>query len=186
MWSHGKYKALNMPFGSSYGHQNWESGNLQWGNPTFKVMWPFDYMVTWQIQKTYVCTSAIPMATKLGRVLTYVGRSQIHSQVTFWSRVHLTNVKPYICISAVSGHQTWQHSNLRWGNPTFKAKWPFDYVVTWEIEKTYTFTSAISVATKLGRVVTYTGGIRPLNSCNLLITRSCERWKTLQLSFHNS
>ena len=133
MWSHGKYKALNMPFGSSYGHQNWESGNLQWGNPTFKVMWPFDYMVTWQIQKTYVCTSAIPMATKLGRVVTYIGRSQIHSQVTFWSRVHLTNVKPYICISAVS-MATKLGSIVTWGGGTQPSK-PSDLLITWSREK---------------------------------------------------
>ena len=45
--------------------------NLQSGNSTFKVTWPFDYVVTWQMKKIYICTFAIPMAIKLGRVVVY-------------------------------------------------------------------------------------------------------------------
>ena len=36
-WSREKCKALYMPFRDTYGHQNWQSGNLGWENPTFKV-----------------------------------------------------------------------------------------------------------------------------------------------------
>ena len=83
-------------------------------------------------------------------------------------------------------HQTWQSSYLRWENPTFKITWPFDYMVTWQMKKTYIFTSTISMATKLGRVVTCSWKIPSTKSYDLLITRSRDKWKILQLSFHNT
>ena len=42
----------------------------------------------------------MPMATKLGRVVTYGGWTHGLIQVTFLSRGHLTNEKPYNCIFA--------------------------------------------------------------------------------------
>ena len=50
-WLHDKCKALYLPFYNPYSHQNWQSGNLRWGNPTFQVTWPFHYVVTWQMKK---------------------------------------------------------------------------------------------------------------------------------------
>ena len=70
-WSLAKCKTLYLHFCNIYGHQTWQSRNLRWVEPTSKVTWPFDYVVTWQIQKTYVCTSAKPMTIKTGRVVTY-------------------------------------------------------------------------------------------------------------------
>ena len=36
-------------FHNTYSHQTWQSSNLRLGDPTFKVIWPFDYVVTWQM-----------------------------------------------------------------------------------------------------------------------------------------
>ena len=75
-WSRDKCKALYLPFHNTYGPQNWQSGDLQWGNPTFKVTWPFDDVVRWQMKKTYICTFVISMATKFDRVVACEGWNQ--------------------------------------------------------------------------------------------------------------
>ena len=126
-------KNLYLLFRNAYGHQNWRNNNLGWGNPTFKVMWPFDYVVTWQTQKTYL----------------------------FFHNTY--------------GFQTWQNSNLQWQDPTFKVTWSFDCMVTWQIQKKYLHLHNTK-ATKLGRVLTYIGGIPSTTSSNLLIS-----WKTKNL-----
>ena len=46
--------------------------------------WPFDYLVTWEKKKNYICNSALPMVNKLGRVVTYGGENQLpKSRVLF-------------------------------------------------------------------------------------------------------
>ena len=45
-WSHDKYKTLYLHFWSTYGHKTGQSSNFRWENPTFKVTWPFNYVVT--------------------------------------------------------------------------------------------------------------------------------------------
>ena len=117
-WSRDKCKALYLPFHNTYGPQNWQSGDLQWGNPTFKVTWPFDDVVRWQMKKTYICTCNI-------------------------------------CICNIYGYQIWQSSSLWRMEPTFKVTWPSDSVVTWQMEITCVCTSAILMAIKVGRVLTY-------------------------------
>ena len=91
-----KYRALYLPFRNTYGHQNWQSGNLRWGSPTFKVTWSFVYVVTWLKEKTYICTSAISMTTKLGRVLTWGWGTQSSKLVNFWLCGHMTKEKNLI------------------------------------------------------------------------------------------
>ena len=94
-WSRYKCKALYLHFCNTYGNQTWIISNWWWENPTFKVMWLFYYMVTWQMEKTYICTStiSIPMAIKLGKVVTYGQKTHTPSHVTFCSRGHVANVK---------------------------------------------------------------------------------------------
>ena len=101
-WSLDKFRALYLPFHNTYGPQNWQSGDLQWGNPTFKVTWPFDYVVRWQMKKTYICTSAISMATKFGRVVTCNGgtpSSELCILLIIWSRDKWKET--YICASII-------------------------------------------------------------------------------------
>ena len=54
MWSRDKCKNLYLHFCNIYGHQNWQSSNLRWGDHIFKVTWTLDYVVTWQMEKTYI------------------------------------------------------------------------------------------------------------------------------------
>ena len=68
-WSRDICKTLYLPFPNIYGHQNWHSGNLLWGSLPFKATWPFDYVVTWQIKKTFICAFTMPMVIELGRVI---------------------------------------------------------------------------------------------------------------------
>ena len=134
---------------------NWESSNLRWGDPILTVTWPCDYVVTWQIQKTYICTFAIRTTTKLGRVVTCSGGPNLQSLVTFWSHGYVTNSKKlYLHFCNTYGHQTWQGGNLASGRTNTRGQvtfWSSSYV---RIAKPYIYTSAIPMATKLGRVVT--------------------------------
>ena len=86
-WSRDKYKTLFLHFCSTYDHKTVQSSNLRWGDPTFKVMWPFNYMVTWKMKKTYIYTYTIPMTTKTGRVVTYGGSppTNSHNLLIMWS-----------------------------------------------------------------------------------------------------
>ena len=53
-WPLEKCKTFYLHYCSSYDHKTGQSGNLRWGDHNFKVTWPFDYAVTWQIKKTYI------------------------------------------------------------------------------------------------------------------------------------
>ena len=72
---------------------------LKLGYKIHQVAWPFDYVVTWQMQKPYICTSAITMTTNSAEWQLTVGRPHPLNHVTFWSSGHVTNGKPYNCIS---------------------------------------------------------------------------------------
>ena len=48
-------------------------------------------------EKPYIYPSAIPMATKLGKVVTCDGETPSSKSLTFRSRGHVTNSKTYIC-----------------------------------------------------------------------------------------
>ena len=66
-WSRDKCKTLYLHFCNTNDHKTGQSSNLRWGDPTFKVTWRFDYVVTWHTKKTFICVSTTPMAAKLGR-----------------------------------------------------------------------------------------------------------------------
>ena len=185
-WSRGKCKALYLSFCNTYGHQNWQSDNLQWGNPTLKVGRPHilsqvtflsrGHVTNW---KHYFCTFTITMATKLGRVATYgwkTPHTKSHYLLITWSRQKRKTL--YLPFSNIYGHQIWKSGNLPWRVPTFRVMWPFAYVVTWQMKKTYIWTFAIPMTTKLGRMVTYIGVNPPSNSHDLLITWSRDKGKT--------
>ena len=148
-----------------------QSNNLQW---------PFDNVVTWHIQKTYIYSSAIPMTTKFGRLVTCSGRnppSKSRDLLITWSRDKLKHL--YMHFHNTYGHQTWQGDNLPLENPTYLVRWPFDNVATWQIQEIYICSSAILMATKIGRVVACGGGTPTSKSRALLITWSREKFKKL-------
>ena len=101
-WSSGKCKTLYLNFPNFYGLQTWQSSNLRWTDPILKVTWPSNYLVTWQMKKTYTSTFAIPMAIRLGRVVTYGQKTPHIKSCYLCSSGFMTNVRSYICTSAIS------------------------------------------------------------------------------------
>ena len=69
--SENRYKIY---YQSAYDHQTWQDGNLSSRAPNHKVTWPFDHVVlldhatSWNY---YISTAAVPMTTKVGRMVTY-------------------------------------------------------------------------------------------------------------------
>ena len=98
-------KTLYLHYHNVYGHQTWQGGDLPWGALTHKATWPLgnnvvlqNHVMNW---KQNISTARVPMATKLGRMVTYLGgivsiKSRV-SQVT-WSCgiMWLTNENYYI------------------------------------------------------------------------------------------
>ena len=113
-WSRDKCKILYLHFRNTYGHQTWQSDNLPWGDPNFKIRWPFDYGVTWHMKKTYICTSTIPMATKFGRVVAYVWKTLTIKFCDLLITWLLDKCKTlYLHFCNTYDHQTWLSDNLR-------------------------------------------------------------------------
>ena len=128
-------KNLYLHFHSTYGYQTWQGGNLLSEDLTYLVSWPVDNVVTWQIKKAYICTSTIPKATKLGRVVTYgwkIPPTKSCDLLITWSSDKWK-------ILQLRFHKTclpiWQSINLRLEEPTNQVMWSFDHVVTWKIKK---------------------------------------------------
>ena len=82
---------MSLHYHSAYGHQIRQYGNLPWWTPANKVTWPFDYMVLWDHvtkYKHYISSTAPPMATKLGRMMTYLDwllPIKSHDHMITWS-----------------------------------------------------------------------------------------------------
>ena len=115
-------KKLYLHFCNTYVHQTWQSGNLPWQDPKFKVKLFFCYGVTWHMKKTFICTSTIPMATKLGKVVTYVRKTpptKLCDLLIKWSPDKCKTLYLHFCNTY--DHQTWLSGNLRWGTPPSKS-----------------------------------------------------------------
>ena len=79
LWSHGlvssrdKLKQLYLDYHSAYGHQTWQDDVKPWAASTYNVTLPFSHMAL-QDQVTNwkhnISTNTVPMATKLGRMVT--------------------------------------------------------------------------------------------------------------------
>ena len=74
-------KTLYLHYHNTFRHQNCRGGVLKWVAPTHNVTWPFHHMVlrdnvtNW---KHYIFTTRVPMAIKLGRMVTY--RNELRSK----------------------------------------------------------------------------------------------------------
>ena len=70
-----KFKMLYLHYHNAYEHQIWQGGDLPWGAPTYKVIWPFDHMVLQDYVTCwnhYIPTITVSMVTKLDRIVTYI------------------------------------------------------------------------------------------------------------------
>ena len=83
------------------------------------------------------------------------------------------------------GHQIWQVDDLPWLAPACKVSWLFRHVGLWDhmTKSKHIFTTTDSVATKLGRMVTYHDGPPPIESSDHLIMWPCKiTWQTKNIS----
>ena len=74
------------------------------------------------MKKTYICTSTIHMATKLGRVVNYGGGappSMLRNLLITWSRDKYKTL--YLHFRNIYDLETWQSGNLRCGDPSFNV-----------------------------------------------------------------
>ena len=179
-WSRDKSKKPISAFLQYHGHETWQGGNLQLEDTTYLVRWHFDNVVTWQIQKIYIRSSAIPMATKLGMEVTCGEGTPPSKTCEPVISGHVTNSKNlYLHFCNTYGHQIWQDGNLPSEDPTYLVRWNFDNVVTRQILKNYVCSSAILMTTKFGRVASCSGGTPPPKSRGLLITWSRDKFEKL-------
>ena len=127
------------------------------------------------------------MATKFGRMITYLDR--------------FLPIKSHVPLITRSSEITWQNKTTMyqlseqglvgsWCAPAHKVIWPFDFVdlrdhvATWNY---YMFTTIVSLATKLGKLVTYHVELASM-LLYPLVAWSCEiTWqtKTIISSLHN-
>ena len=123
VWSHNKCKNLYLHFHIIYGQKTWQSGILRWEDPIFKVTWTLDYVVTWQMKKIYIYNYTMPMATKLDRVVTYIGgvpSATSRNPLISWSREKWKNFSLHF--NYIYGSQTWQNRSLGSGTPSPKSR----------------------------------------------------------------
>ena len=114
VWSRDKCKTLYLDFCNAYGYLTWKNYNLRWGDPNLKVTWPFDHVVNWQMKKSYICTSAASMSTKLGRVVTYGQKTPSTKSGDFLITWSCGKWKKLIsALPRYLWQQTWQSGNLR-------------------------------------------------------------------------
>ena len=111
-------------------------GDTEWGIPSHKVTRPFDHVV-YQGYVKYISWCIIsnvrPMATKLGKVVTYSLRNfNTLSYTTLSTCGHVRSHKLktlYPHHHNVYDHQTWLGGYIQWESSFWKVTWPFDHVV---------------------------------------------------------
>ena len=136
-WSLDKCKTLYLHFKNIFGHQTWQSSNLQISNsPQLQgyvnfwlrghvtnekkiisklpqYLWPPSYMIFLSHGhvtdiKPYICTSAVLMITKLGRVVTCgVGTQPSNSRDLMITRSRKNWKKTFLHLHSTYGHRTW-------------------------------------------------------------------------------
>ena len=82
----------------------------------------------------YFSTITVPMATKMGRIVTYL--EGLLTVYLFWScglaRSHDKQIPSYLYCKSAYGKQTWQNDDFPWGATTYNVTWSFDHVTLWD------------------------------------------------------
>ena len=144
----------------------------------------FTFPLVKRVRSAFLCLSetrnALPMAATSVRIVTYLEQLltiKPHDYVITWSfarsRDKLKTL--YIQYHNAYGHQAWQGGYIQWGASFHKVKRPFDHVALQGLmtdKIRYISTTKMTVAMKLGRVVTYKGELPPIKSQDPLILRS--------------
>ena len=148
-------KNVYLLFQNTYGHQTCQNSNSKLEEPTFKVMWCFDYVVTWKTQQNYICSSRIPIATKLARNSDLPFEEPTFKVMWLFYYV-VTNVNTHTCSSAIPmATKLGRVVFCCGGTPSSSSR---DLLIAWlceKVERSFVCSFRIFMAIKLGRVVTY-------------------------------
>ena len=72
--SHDKLKPLYLQYHRFWRNKPWQTGDLPWGAPTYKVTWFLSHIVSWSRDKLkhYIFTTTMPVTKGVGRMVTWV------------------------------------------------------------------------------------------------------------------
>ena len=136
-WSRDKLKSLCFYYHRTYSHHSWQNGNLPWCTPAYKVTWAFDHVVLRDhVRKWnhYISSIKAPMATKLGRMVTYLDFLLLiksHDPLIMWSCKIMWKLKSfYLHYHSAYGHRTWQDGNLSWWALACKVTWQTKIIIS--------------------------------------------------------
>ena len=131
-------------------------------------------------------TITVPMASKLGRMVTYLG-----GLVTIkWNSVLITwfckvTWQTKVIISLLSGclwPPNLKDGSSPWWTATHKVTWPSDFLILWDHvtnQNHYIQTVTVPMAKQPGRMVTYFERLLTIKSHSPLITWFCKAmWQT--------
>ena len=124
----------------------------------------------------YICTTPMPMAAKISRMVTYLERlvsMKLRGFVRLRGKVKSLDIHYHNLYC----YQTWKGGNRQWGISFHKVTRLLDHVllqVHLEYWYCYISTTARPIATKLGKVVTYYESFSPIKPHKPLNTWSCK------------
>ena len=96
LWSSDKWKTLYLHFHKASGSQILQSGDLGWGNPTHKVRWYMNYVVTWEFKDVLAPLSKGLWTPNLADWWLRMRDPHPQSHVVHEPRGHVTNQRCYI------------------------------------------------------------------------------------------
>ena len=71
-WKVTWQKPLYLHCQSIYGYQTWQDDKLLWWSNVYKGTRHLDHVALWDISNKCISNTSMPMATKLGRMVTYL------------------------------------------------------------------------------------------------------------------
>ena len=90
------YKRHYFQFREAYGHQTYQGGDLGWRDPTHKVTWHFDVVVTCQIKNVKSPLSQSLWTPNLAGWWLWMRGPHLRCHVTHQPRGHVKNQNRYI------------------------------------------------------------------------------------------
>ena len=171
-------KPLYLHYHCVYCHQTWQDGDIHWQAPNHKVTQSFDHVVLQGhgTNKNLYISTTVPMATGLGRVMTYLDGLRplkSHDPLITWLCEIMWQTNH--CISNTTVPMATKHGR-RMAYLEQKMTKHFDHVA-WQSHVTnkshYISTTRFSMVTKLDRMATYLDVFLLIYSPDPLITWSC-------------
>ena len=176
LWSHGlvrscdNLKSLFFYYHNIYDHKVWQAGDLPSDVSTHYVTPPF---LMWQTKNIFTC--AMPMVTKLGKMMNYLEwplAIKSHDCIIRWSCKITWQTK---IITYPLTQWLWLSVLLQWEH-AMRSSFPQSHQILWSLVlqshvkyiSCCITTTTRSILTELGKVVTNYKKLQPLKSHNSL------------------